>query len=520
MHTRNGFAGKCQAVIVPGTGLGGMISGLGGLCEFGKIGLNPGSNVLHTGFPRTVGTFDFASETAIVDNFRKLLEGGAPLSERISALDIANFRDAESQFSEAARVVYSAMAHVLADFVYLLARRYDVGDVSLGGGILQGTTRTFVIEEMLVRARRLGMNFDVVPHGVIITSLDVVSPFEISMKSFPASSAEEFADRAIEKAFAYFSPVDSPAHRRTLMPYLPLFAVEQILNELGKKFPDSVRKTSVALDGMAVHMILANVPKASVQARGILASHLFCELQTRAMIGGYAAPSVFEGPTLHTTLDSLGLDPVAQEGIESAYHDHHFAVLIETYREMAVRRQHCHPPCVPMPYMLPEKWQTPGKTIVGIDIGAGSWKAVAVTWSGKNMNVQAIGPVIHGPTPVSEQVFFASIALAVGKPFPLRVCVAWPGAVDACGPAQYSGIFKCFDAMPGGTTGIVDTKDAHLDRLNIPDLLKAPWPEAQIRVCNDGAAFGAYYWNQDLFAGKPLPTRFHGAAGAAILAAS
>jgi len=520
--------GVQKAVVVPGTGLGGFLTGIGGLCEFGKIGLNPGTDRVTGHYPQTVGVFDFAAEAPLVRNFEHLTQ---PLSatER-TALHVARVRDGETtpQHQDLAREVYRAMARVLSDFTYLLGTQYLVDDVSLGGGILQQKTREFVVTEMLARAARLGMELAATSQGVRIVEITESPPFTSVLNQLSAASAGTFLTLAWDAAIQFFSPVHQPDVRARLPRYVPLFGLTQILNEMARRFPDSVCEAELELDAGRSRVLLPMVQDIDPAIRDIMCRHVFCELQTRAMIGGYVHPSNFEGSRLAGSLAAAGLPGEIQRDYLRAYEAHGFAVLIESYRERAVRRQRVRPPLLPAPQMLAGLPSLAPGLYLGIDIGATTWKGVALQPDEAGLMAPRVtmGPHAHGAGPVASRDFFQGMAHRVHHdlrnngldPATVRsVCVAWPGAVDSQGPAAFSGILKLLQGMP---QSIVATTDEHLEQVNVVRLFGEAWNAAatDIRLCNDAAAFGAYYWNRDVFVEPLLTPRFHGAAGAALLA--
>jgi hypothetical protein len=102
------------------------------------------------------------------------------------------------------------------------------------------------------------------------------------------------------------------------------------------------------------------------------------------------------------------------------------------------------------------------------------------------------------------------------------VGISWPGPVTRTGPAQFSGIFR---RVPGLPRQVLGTLPEHLDSLDIELAFGSAWekkfPSAdiQITLTNDGTAFAAYYLHQELVrSARKLPVRYHGTAGAALLA--
>lgn len=513
-----------SATLVSGTGFGGHVLGINGLQEFGKLGLNPGTNLKNRGFPETVKSRDFCCGSSLVANYSALIEQ----STKLNAHDIAELRDDPmSPTFEAAKDVYVAFSRALADVVWWLWKSMGVDNVNLAGGIMQGTTRSFVLEEMTRRAASVGVQLRQTEVGVRVVPSQAESPWQQRLQMLSASDAVSFLRSACDSGREYFSPFAIPAHRGRIRSYLPMLAWDETLAECERRFPQALGELPLVAGHYRIRCLVpvsSYIPDDLVELSCV---NIFCKLQNCAMLGSYLDPSNLEGEELAKTLSQSGLPDRVQEVLRRTYHEHSFSLLIETYRRLAVTRQLTNPPLSAHDRISRLPATTTGaRTVLGMDIGAQSWKAVIGQTNEDGLQVtHCIGPC-DIPRGLSIQSFFNTIAKTLREEMVSRevhsACLTWPGAVDRNGPAAFSGIIRTFTDMPNG---IAATKAEHLDRLDIPRLWQQAWENLhsdKIGLINDGTAFGMFYTHRHLISATPsgLPVRFYGAAGAALVAAT
>jgi len=512
------------ATLVSGTGFGGHISGINGLQEFGKLGLNPGTNLKNKGFPETVKSRDFCCGSALVANYSALIDQPTTLKSH----DIADLRDDPmSPTFEAAKDVYVAFSRALADVVWWLSKTQGVDNVNLAGGILQGTTRSFVLEEMIRRAATVGIQLRQTADGVGVEPSQAESPWQQQLQRLAANDSASFLRSACDAGREFFSPFANPAHRGRVRSYLPMLALDDTLAECERRFPQALGELPLIAGHYRIRCLLprsSDIPEDLVE---LCCVNVFCKLQNCAMLGSYLDPSNLEGEELAKTLTQSEFPIRVQEVLRQTYHEHSFSLLIETYRSLAVTRQLTNPP-LPAHDRISRLPATMAEThtVLGMDIGAQSWKAVIGQATDGGIRVtHCIGPC-DIPRGLSTQSFFDTIADSLHQEMHGQevkaACLTWPGAVDRNGPAAFSGIIRTFADMPNG---IAATKAVHLDRLDIPRLWRQAWKNLhsdKIGLINDGTAFGMFYTHQHRISATltELPVRFYGAAGAALVAAT
>lgn len=547
-----------SAVLVVGTGLGGDIEGSTGPTEFGKFGLNAGTNLRTGDFPQ-VPPRDFVAASSVRANFSRLAAHclGQVEVREIAALAKVDSNDEAGALAIRTKVMrtvqecaahsLTAMGRVLADTCLLLLDpdlhpNLGVTRLYLGGGVAQHKTRTFLTRVMRERGKRLGL---VIRPNNGSFELRLAAPLE-QFRDWLRSQIKEdqgsakFLAAAIERSHEFFSVCDE--HYQALRSYLPYFAVDEILRELARRSGDLAAVRVVSGNRKLFTSLMPTgagfdpEDMAAVRCLETVACSMFCKLLTKAMLEGYRHDSNFEGEAaIRRTLAIAGVQTWIQDLYVRVYRAHGFATLIESYRRTVVSMQTKSPPIGLATF---QNWRFPSDSdaglVLGLDIGAENVKAT--TWKVCAGQLQRVllaepfeTPLLSEADVVGEPPLQAFFQKVIGKAATLvdlkRVAfvgISWPGPVTDSGPAQFSGIFR---RVPGLPRQVLGTLPEHLDSLDIKQAFGRAWEETfptadiQITLINDGTAFAAYYLHQNLVrSARQLTVRYHGTAGAALLA--